>query len=246
MAGEVDMRAGDSERVNALPIFATLEKSDFAKLVAAAFLQRFPAGTQLLLEGDRVDFLYVLLDGQVELAGSWQQKDTVLAVLQPVSTFILAAVVLDAPALMTARTLSKSEILMIPAAAIRTLMGSDASFAVAIARELSGGYRRFVRAIKNQKLRSGVERLANYLLQLRDRSGDDRFPLPVEKRVIASLLGMSPENLSRAFATLGPYGVIVEGSEIRLTMVEDLQRLARPNALIEHDVADEVSAGAGR
>jgi CRP/FNR family transcriptional activator FtrB len=228
------MRPGDSERVRALPIFASLDDRSYASIIGSAFLQRFPANTQLLIEGDPVDFLYVLLEGQVELSGTWNDKETVLSILRPVSSFILAAVVLDAQALMGARVLERSDILMIPGAAIRARMEQDAAFTVAVARELSGCYRGLVRTIKNQKLRSGVERLANYLLQLHFRSGETEvFQLPHEKRVLASLLGMAPENLSRAFHTLKPYGVHVNGAEVRLTLLADLRRLAKPDPLIE-------------
>lgn len=228
------MRSGDAERMRALPMFAGLDEHAFETFTLSAYLQRFPANTQLLLEGDTVDFLYLLLDGQVELSGTWNDKETVLTVLRPVSTFILAAVVLDAEALMGARTIERSDILMIPGALIRARMDEDAAFAVAIARELSGCYRGLVRTIKNQKLRSGVERLANYLLQLRARSSSDTVELPHEKRVLASLLGMTPENLSRAFSTLRPFGVAVNGAAVHLTLVADLRRLAKPDPLIEN------------
>lgn len=227
------MRAGDSERVRALPMFAGLDDHSYAAIIGSAFLQRFPANTQLLLEGDPVDFLYVLLDGQIELSGTWNDKESVLSILRPVSTFILAAVVLDAEALMGARVLERSDILMIPGEAIRARMADDPAFATSVARELSGCYRGLVRTIKNQKLRTGVERLANYLLQLRERAGSDRFTLPHEKRVLASLLGMAPENLSRAFQTLKPYGVEVHGADVALRLVPDLLRLAKPDPLIE-------------
>lgn len=44
----------------------------FHNVTAGAFLQKFLAGTTLLMEGDPVDFLYVLLKGCVELGGSWR------------------------------------------------------------------------------------------------------------------------------------------------------------------------------
>jgi CRP/FNR family transcriptional activator FtrB len=228
------MRASDVPKVRSLPIFEGLDEAAFNRLTATAYLQKFPASTILLLEGDPVDFLYVLLDGQVELQGTWNDKETTLAILRPVSTFILAAVVLDANALMGARTVDRCEILMIPGDAIRRAMAEDPVFSVAVARELSGCYRGLVRSIKNQKLRGGVERLANYLLALRAKAGgSDTVELPHEKRVLASLLGMTPENLSRAFATLQGYGVVVAGSSVTLTKPRDIQRLAKPDPLID-------------
>lgn len=229
------MRPTDIPKVRALPMFADVGDDTFNRVTGSAYLQRFPANTTLLLEGDPVDFLYVLLQGQVELQGTWKDKETTLTILRPVSTFILAAVVLDADALMSARTLERCEILMISGDAIRAAMAEDARFAVSIARELSGCYRGLVRTIKNQKLRGGVERLANYLLTLRAKSGGgDLVHLPHEKRVLAALLGMTPENLSRAFATLGGYGVDVTGADVRLCKLRDLERLARPDPLIDN------------
>lgn len=229
------MRPADLDRVRALPLFARASPEVFRDVTGGAFLQRFPAGTTLLMEGDTVDFLYVLLDGAVELQGSWKEKETTLALLRPVSTFILAAVVLDADALMSARTLERSEILMLSGEALRRTMRQDADFSFAVAQELSGCYRGLVRAVKNQKLRGGVERLANYLITQRVRQGMcDPIVLPHEKRVLASLLGMSPENLSRTFASLSGYGVSVHGAEVSIGRPEALERLARPHPLIDN------------
>lgn len=229
------MREGDLQRVKALPLFADCSAETFRDVTAGAFLQRFPAGTTLLLEGDQVDFLYVLLDGIVELGGSWNDRDTTLAVLRPVSTFILAAVILDADGLMSARTIERSDILMLSGEAIRRAIAHDAAFAMAAAQELAGCYRGLVRALKNQKLRGGLERLANYLITQRVRQGGEpTFTLPHEKRVLASLLGMTPENLSRAFATLADYGVEVHGPQVTITRPVVLERLAKPDPLIDN------------
>lgn len=243
------MREGDLQRVKALPLFAEVSDDAFRGLTTGAFLQRFPAGTTLLLGGDQVDFLYILLDGVVELEGTWNDKETTLAVLRPVSTFILAAVVLDADALMSARTLERSDILMLSGEAIRRTMAADAAFAVAVAQELAGCYRGLVRTLKNQKLRGGLERLANYLITQRLRQGGEAtFTLPHEKRVLASLLGMTPENLSRAFATLGDYGVEVHGPQVTIIRLGVLQRLAKPDPLIDNHqpVTDSLTGKAQR
>jgi len=229
------MRDTDLDRVKALPLFAGVSPDVFRRLTGGAFLQRFPAGTTLLLEGDRVDFLYVLLDGTVELQGAWRDRETTLAVLRPVSTFILAAVVLDADGLMSARTLERSEILMLSGEVIRRTMKEDSDFAFAVSQELAGCYRGLVRSIKNQKLRGGVERLANYLITQRIRQGgEDTITLQYEKRVLAALLGMTPENLSRAFASLGSHGVTVRGPTVTFTRLDALERLARPSLLIDN------------
>lgn len=240
------IRAADLDRIRSLPLFSQTSDETFRDVTAGAFLQRFPAGTTLLTEGDDVDFLYILLDGIVELEGTWNDKETTLAVLRPVSTFILAAAVLDAEALMSARTIERSDILMLSAEALRRAMKTDPQFSFAVAQELSGCYRELVRTIKNQKLRGGAERLANYLIsQQALQGGADTFTLPHEKRVLASLLGMTPENLSRAFANLADYGVVVNGPSVTLSRPVVINRLAKPNALIDHHTAPSQDRGDG-
>jgi len=230
------VRAHDLDRCRSLPLFANMDAHALRDLTAGAHVQHFPAGTMLLLEGDAVDFLYVLLEGQVELHGTWNDQETVLAVLQPVSTFILAAVVLDADALMSARTIDRSEILMIPGDAIRTAMANDVQFGLAVSRDLAGGFRTMVRAVKNQKLRSGIERLANYLvmLQASETGACGKVVLRHEKRLLASLLGMTPENLSRAFAALRKWDVTVDGSVVTIANAAALSALAKPDPLIDN------------
>jgi len=230
----MSMRAPDLKRVEALPLFAGCAPESFRAVTAGAFLQRFPAGTTLLLEGDQPDFLYVLLDGLVELEAAWNDRETTLTMLHPVSTFILAAVVLDAEGLMSARTRAPSDILMLSGEAIRRTMTQDAAFAIAVARELAVGSRDLMRTLKNQKLRGGLERLANFLIAERLRQGAGAtFTLPYEKRVLASLIGMTPENLSRAFAALSDYGVSVRGPQVTITRPAVLERFAKPDPMID-------------
>ena len=123
---------------------------------------------------------------------------------------------------------------MIPSSDIRRMLAADQGFAGALATELASCYRAVVRELKNQKLRSAVDRLANHLLRLdRDQGGNGVIALPYDKRTLASLLGMTPENLSRSFAALKSYGVEVNGSSIRLGLRQDLERLAKPSRLID-------------
>ncbi len=231
------MRDADLQRIRGLALFASMSPERFADLTSSAFMQKFPAGTTLLYEGDSVDFLYALMEGSVEIQGAWNGKESTVSILSPLSLFILSSVVLEAPALVSARTVERSEILMLSAESVRRAMRDDHGFALAMARELAGWHRAYLRIIKNQKLRSAAERLANYLLvQQVKQNGANPLTLPHEKRILASLLGMTPENLSRAFAGLGNYGVEVNGNEVKLTMMTALTRMAKPTPFIDNQM----------
>lgn len=228
------MRPEDVPAVRTLDLFADMDEANFEALMQAAYLQRFPPQVHLINEGDPADFLHVVVEGTVELFAMANSRETTMAIIEPVATFILAAVLRDAVYLMSARTLTPARILMIPSENIRQIFANDAAFARSMVGELASRYRDMVKLLKNQKLRPAVEKLANYLLlEHKKQGGSGRLTLPIDKRTIAALLGMTPENLSRAFSTLGPYGVVVNGAEVELTMLPDLETLAKPNVLID-------------
>ncbi|MGF1593714.1 MAG: cyclic nucleotide-binding domain-containing protein [Kiloniellaceae bacterium] len=228
------MRSDDIALVRELDLFAEMAESNFEELMQAAFLQRFPPQVQLITEGDPPDFLHIVVEGSVELIATGNGRETSIEIVRPVSTFILAAVLRDAVYLMSGRTIESSIVLMVPAENVRAIFARDNAFARAVVRELSGRYRAVVKSLKNHKLRNAVERLANFLLQQHVQQGSSgTLDLQVDKRTLAALLGMTPENLSRAFATLRPYGVEVNGREIRLHSIPELRGLAKSNPLID-------------
>jgi CRP/FNR family transcriptional regulator, transcriptional activator FtrB len=233
----------DLLRIRQLPLLATASAETFGRLTRSALLQRFPRHAQLATEGEVCDFLYVLMEGAVELETAWNDRDSTLALLRPLSTFVLASVILDVPALMSARTLTRSQVLMIPGDPFRQAARDDAALAIAVAEELSGCYSGVVRALKSHKLRSALERLANYLIAQQQRQGGgSTLRLPCPKRVLASLLGMAPENLSRTFASLAGHGVLVDGANVTITRPGALARLAKPDAMIDNHVAEAGAA----
>jgi len=228
------MRESQKEIVRSLPLFSGMVEETLDALLAGSFLQRFPASVVLFSESDLTDFLHVLVDGQVELFASINNREGTMTLIKPVATFILASALVDGVYQMSARTLESSQILMIPVDNVRAAMREDRDFAQKAVLELAACYHGVVRAYKSIKLRTAVERLANYLLVQHRRQGEKGIiTLPVEKRILASMLGMRPENLSRAFATLKPYGVAVEGTDIRFQKIDDLQTLAKPTELID-------------
>tara|TARA_R110001599_G_scaffold312918_1_gene520541 strand:+ start:121 stop:816 length:696 start_codon:yes stop_codon:yes gene_type:complete len=219
--------------LRSLDLFRNMQRANFDSLMRAAYVQNFPPRIDLIHEGDTPDFLHVVLTGSVDLFSTWNGRETSMATVRPVSTFILAASVKDAPYLMSARTLEKSRIVLLPSEDVRAIFDIDHDFARAIVTELAQCYRAVVKNTKDLKLRSSLERLANYLLRERGREGADAFTLRMEKRRLASSLGMTPENLSRAFKALEAYGVQVTGTRITLMDPEDLSGFAKPSPLID-------------
>ncbi|WP_219895076.1 cyclic nucleotide-binding domain-containing protein [Aquisediminimonas profunda] len=224
------MREGERPEIAKLPLFAEMDEDKRNRIFTASFLQAFPPQLTLFEVGQHADFLHVLVDGLVELYTTNAERDTTMAIIEPVHSFILAAVITDQPYLMAARTLSASRVLLIPAELLRAVIQHDVALMQETMRELAMGYRGLVRALTDLKLRQSTERLGNFLLlESRKLGGARRLRLRGEKRLFASLLGMTPENLSRAFSALGKHGVIVEGANIVIDNPVALEAFARPD-----------------
>lgn len=228
------MRSAEKPEIAALPLFASMDPEKRDRVFAASFLQVFPPALTLFEVGQKPDFLHIVVDGLVELVTRNEDRETTMAIVRPVRSFILAASYTDQPYLMAARTLAPSRILMVPSQLIREGIDQDGALMRGAMRELATGYRYFVRSLTDMKLRQSVERLGNYVLrESNERGGADRFEIPIEKRTLASLLGMTPENLSRALSALSVHGVTVSGSVVRIVDRTKLEAFARPDPFMD-------------
>lgn len=224
------MRPGERPEIANLPLFREMQDQQRERIFSGSFLQVFPPQLTLFELGQHPDFLHVLVDGLVELYAHSAGRDTTMRIVEPVTSFILAAVVTDQPYLMSARTLVSSRILLVPAALVREVVKDDPALMQATMRELAHAYRDMVRALTDMKLRQSAERLGNLILQHERRQGrTGKLQLKAEKRLLASLLGMTPENLSRAFGVLCGHGITVSAAQITITDRAALEAFSRPD-----------------
>jgi CRP/FNR family transcriptional activator FtrB len=222
------------EEASRLCIFSGCRPETIRQLLDGAFLHKFPERIDLAKEGDQPDFLHVVISGAVELYARYRDRETTIEVIGPPNSFIAAAVVLDRPHLKSARVIEPARVLMLPAASVRKALGEDAAFAARIATELATAYRYVTKDLKNQKLRTALERLANWIVRRDKEAGSShRIAIPFDKKVLAAQLGMVPENLSRGFATLARFGVKVKGSQVDIGDPRALENLAKPDPLID-------------
>jgi len=238
------MRPADIPEIRRLPLFRDMGDEAFGALMFNSYAQVFPAGLELIRSGDPADFLHVLVEGSVELYADWEGRQCTMAILDPVSTFILAACMRDAPYLMSARTLGRSRLVLVPSSDLRLAFERDAAFALSVLDELSSTYRAMVRHAKGLKLRNSRERIAAYLMRQSVLAGDAAaFRLPIEKRYLASYLGMTPENLSRTLRMLEGEGVKIDGSLVIITDRARLSALARLDPLLDGPDLGGIPAG---
>ena len=120
--------------------------------------------------------------------------------------------------------------LSVPAQMVRNLAETDHDFCRAALQHATRYSRDLVRKLHGQKLRTSVERLALWMLENSDEHG--RIEIPFSKRTLASLIGTTPESLSRV---LGSLDSAVTRRPDRTYQIEDhgaLVRIGRPSPFI--------------
>jgi CRP/FNR family transcriptional activator FtrB len=221
------LNEADAVALRSVQLFKSLSDVSLPALLKSASIKQFPARVDLLSERDRATTLYTLLQGSIELFSEHDDRRSTMAVISSVRPFVLASIT-DSINPMSARTLARSDLLLVPLPVIHRLMDTDPAFTRAIAYELAGDLRDTIQDFKSHRLRTSIERVAEWIIRSdQETGGTGAFVIPHDKCTLASYLGMEPESLSRNLASLAEAGVSVRGRRISLTDAAALARIAR-------------------
>ncbi|MFI5001439.1 MAG: cyclic nucleotide-binding domain-containing protein [Reyranellales bacterium] len=211
------MRDADLPMLRRSRLLAQVPAQDTAAMLDGCSVETMAKGSVLCEQGEKPELLHIVLSGQVGLFGEAAGSETLVEFFGPGDAFILAAVMLDAPYLLTARLIEESRILMWPAADFRERLQVNGALACGASQLLAVYWRTLVSEIKELKLASATERLAAFLLGLAPRKdGPVTFSLPGGRRLVAARLGIKPESLSRLFAALRERGVTGGGRQVTI------------------------------
>lgn len=221
------LNKSEADRVRSIHVFKNVSDASLPTLLNSASIRYFPARTVLFNEGDRARAIYTLFHGSVELFSEPNDRRSTLTIMRALRPFVLTSVGDDINAI-AARTLERSELLLVPLKVIHELIDTDRAFARAIMYGLAHELRGLIEDFKNHRLRTTIERLAEWILRSdEDAGGTGHFVIPYGKCILASRLGMAPENLSRNLASLAPLGVAVRGRHVSLSDRAALAQCAR-------------------
>jgi CRP/FNR family transcriptional regulator, dissimilatory nitrate respiration regulator len=186
-------------------------------------------GALIARRGQRLPGVFLLQSGTVKLSLHAAEGDErILRVVMPGDTFGEPTALLGKPCLYDAFALSEARLVIIPTPAVFELIDRDCRFARRLVLALAARSFGILEEFGAATTQRGVQRLAGYLHSLAAASRDRRtILLPVSKTVVAALLGMKKETLSRLFHQLSDEGVIaVERREITILNAEGLATLA--------------------
>lgn len=180
-----------------------------------------PRGAVIACRGSLLEGAFALAYGFVELAlRDAHGVERGLRFVAPGQTFGEATALLGRAVKYDAIALAESKLIVIPAAALFSVMDRDARFARTLLMTLAQRELDLVAEIESATLHPAEQRLAGYLHSLADPDDGPAactVRLPVSKTAIASRLDMKKETLSRLLRALVQRGLIaVKQREITL------------------------------
>lgn len=219
------MREADDGAVATSPFFAGLEGPVRERLLADARIERVPAGTILFREGEKAEFIHLMMSGVAEIMKMEGPRECGVLIFTSGDIFMPAAAMWDEPYLTSARALTPARLLLLRGAKVKEEAQRSPELAMRVCRLVSGQWRMAVRHILDLKCRSAPERLAAFLLRLVDASPfSETAELPFPKRSLAARVGMTAETLSRTLQQLADNGLHLRGTRI---VVKDRARIDR-------------------
>lgn len=206
-----------------------LESADWAELSARARLQDVPAGETLYHEGENIVFLPFLLSGEVKLIKAGPQgREYVLHLLRSGAFCDAAALYYTGGVPTSAVMVTGGRVLWLEKGTLLRCLGRNPALAAYLLSVLSNRQRLFInKIVSSQGVISVSRRVAAWLLHRSKMEKSPSLQLSGTRELLARLLGVSRESLSRELNGLARAGVIrLERRRVDILQREILERSA--------------------
>lgn len=217
--GSRALARGAANALSELPLFRGLDDACLEPLRGRWRTSRAKRGEFLFRPGDDANCVFAILSGTAKVFHLTPRGDErVIYFVGEGEVLGEPAVLVQEPYELAAQATSKCTVLMLPSGPMLELIAHQPEVARRLIRGLAARFSRTLREALEYGNLPTQERLARYLLSLAGEARATEIQLPASKGDIASLLCMSRETLSRAFARLQTRRCIqLTGKHLRFT-----------------------------
>jgi len=180
------------EAMKQIPLFSSLEVEQMQKLASLASITSFKQGVQLFTQGDVCKNLLILIDGVVSIYKHTDKGDeVVIGYFHKYALLAEGAILRGTPLPSSARFHTEGSILSIPMKEFNGFLQTDAKLSYAIIQSLLEKFDLLQQNIHFNLASSAKEKVLNFYAK------NSKLAQDLKRYEIASILGITPETLSR-------------------------------------------------
>jgi CRP-like cAMP-binding protein len=184
--------------VSLVPIFKNLTSEQTEAVESIVNHRQLPANTVLYRAGDRIDALTIIANGQTKVFRTAENgKEQILYLLQAGDINGEAALFNQSEHNSTAITLTPTTICSINRTDFQNLLTSYPQIGINVMNTLGNRLLELERQTTKSNTESVASRFANYLVETVSALKQNPVRLPLKNKDLATLLGTSPETISR-------------------------------------------------
>ncbi len=208
-------------------IFPELSAEECARLASSSRLVNYAKNEWIFVEGESLGLADWLVSGNVELLkGSMSGKNTILHVVREEHFLDHCIFFGSGQAFVSALALSRCSVLRIDAKVLRSVLMDNAAFAMRLMKALAIRQRMFINKIAVSQGKISVRRrVAGWLLHKARVGRTNVVDDGITREVLAGLLGLSRESLSRQLSAFADDGLV--RLEKKAIIIQDDRALRR-------------------
>jgi CRP/FNR family transcriptional activator FtrB len=224
--------AEDRRRLRRLPLFNAARDTTVQNILARTPVSTVSRHQVAIREGAVPNSIIAVVSGRLALSTQISgEQPVVIGIVGREELVMPGAAIIALPYPLSARAVEETRLAVFPLADLWAAAEADHGFAMDLARLASNEWRALLSVLKDYRLRSAPQRFAAHLVRLAKATGQaETGPAEVEladdRKTLASLLGMTPENLSRTIAQFRERGVTVSGRQVSIADVAALADFA--------------------
>ncbi|MFZ6848038.1 Crp/Fnr family transcriptional regulator [Undibacterium sp. RuRC25W] len=206
-------------------LFKNISAIDLQDLQREVVRIELEKGETLFRKGDIADATYILVYGLVKLSiPSSQGNEKLLELIRAGQSIGEAMMFLDEPFPFYAEGLEPTLLLKIPRTALLRLLDKSPLISRQMMAGLSYRLLGFIRNVERYSSQNATQRVIDYLLKTAAVQSTNHVRLELKKHLLASLLNLTPETLSRVLHQLTAQELIkVRGSSIFIGSADALK-----------------------
>lgn len=228
------LKHADRETAKQSILFSSLPGDLADTLLERSATNAYDRGATIFMQGDPATSVYIVLEGWTKLYRITPNgSEAVVGIFTRGRSFGEAAAFRGDVYPVGAEAVTDCRLIQVHAALILETMKTRPELCTAILASTFIHLHSLVAQIEQLKAHTGAQRVAEFLLELCPvDQGACTVTLPYDKILIAGRLGMKPESLSRAFARLREFGVMVKQNHAAVANVEKLRNYAEEDMTV--------------